>query len=846
MDGDAVELGGDEHSSSSSKALAFSCISEDDLAYEDDLVRDPYSIKTWARYIAHKRSYVGSQPESHLLVLYERAVMCLPGSYKLWKQYLALCKNRLKTMRGWQREHEAIRVQGCYERCLVQLYMMPRLWLEYAAFLMAYRGHLVPRIMKTFDRALQSLPITQHARIWDVYLKWISSPHVGGEVAARVYRRYLKARQIESSKFDDYISLLTSMERYNDAATELIKFLVDEQAHRNVPPKQVYTRLLSLCEIITKHPGELDASVPVAKVVLAGIARFPELVGKLWVSLGQYYIMKGRLETARSVFEQGLRKVMAVKDFTTVFEAYAEFDESVVSALMEQADDDGDADSVELDMRLARLEHLMDRRPFLVNDVLLRQNPHNCHEWLKRVALCKGNHAKIVETFEKAVATIMPRRATGKFSDVWVAYAKHCEENVSDLEAARAVFDRAVQVHFKTVDELAECWCEYAEMELRHDQFERALEVMGQATAPPMNPNVSYHDEKLPVQIRVFKSLKLWSFYIDLEESLGTVDTTKLVYDRVLDLKIATPQIVINYARFLEERQYFEDSFKAYERGIEQFGYPVAYEIWNIYLSKFLERYGGSKLERARDLFEMSLDGCPEKYCKNFYIMYGNLEEEHGLARRAMRVYERATRAVAKDQRFEMFKYYISKAQSFFGVTATRDIYQKAIEVLPDREAKEMCLQYADLERSLGEVDRARAVYAHGSQFCDPRTHPGYWDVWQDFEIKYGNEDTFKEMLRIKRSVQAQYNTEVNYISAQLLAVRQAREQEAPASSEQQQTDEQAAKTIRFVASASSGGQEVAEKAHNPDEIGLSDDDDDDEDREDAEEEPSAKKRKIH
>ena len=37
-----------------------------------------------------------------------------------------------------------------------------------------------------------------------------------------------------------------------------------------------------------------------------------------------------------------------------------------------------------------------------------------------------------------------------------------------------------------------------------------------------------------------------------------------------------------------------------------------------------------------------------------------------------------------------------------------------------------------------------------------------YWKAWQDFEVRHGNEDTFREMLRIKRSVQAQFNTQVN------------------------------------------------------------------------------------
>jgi hypothetical protein len=68
--------------------------------------------------------------------------------------------------------------------------------------------------------------------------------------------------------------------------------------------------------------------------------------------------------------------------------------------------------------------------------------------------------------------------------------------------------------------------------------------------------------QSLSAQARLFKSIKLWSFYVDLEESIGTVDSTKVVYDKILELRIANAQIIVNYANFLEENHYFEDSFK--------------------------------------------------------------------------------------------------------------------------------------------------------------------------------------------------------------------------------------------------------------------------------------------
>jgi len=84
-----------------------------------------------------------------------------------------------------------------------------------------------------------------------------------------------------------------------------------------------------------------------------------------------------------------------------------------------------------------------------------------------------------------------------------------------------------------------------------------------------------------------------------------------------------------------------------------------------------------------------------------------------------------------------------------------------------------MCLRFAGLERKLGEIDRARAIFAHASQFCDPRVNANFWKEWYDFELETGSEDTFREMLRIKRSVQAQFNTEVSYLAAQTMAARE-------------------------------------------------------------------------
>lgn len=118
---------------------------------------------------------------------------------------------------------------------------------------------------------------------------------------------------------------------------------------------------------------------------------------------------------------------------------------------------------------------------------------------------------------------------------------------------------------------------------------------------------------------------------------------------------------------------------------------------------------------------------------------------------------------------FDMFNIYIKKAAEIYGLPRTRQIYEKAIECLPEEKSREMCVRFSEMETKLGEIDRARAIYAHCSQMCDPRITSDFWQTWKDFEIRHGNEDTMREMLRIKRSVQATYNTQVNMMAAQMM-----------------------------------------------------------------------------
>ena len=686
----------------------------------------------------------------------ERACTQFPRSYKLWKLYLELRIKHLRNVNPAAHGEEYAKVNTLFERALILLNKMPKIWEMFLSFLM--QQPLITLTRHTFDRALRALPLTQHNRIWALFRPFALS--ASGPTALGIWKRYMQVHPEDTEKF---IELLTDMEQYTQAVKEYIKIL-DNPKFRSKEGKSEYQLWSEMIDLIVVHASKIDVgdadNLDVDHIIRSAIQRFSDQRGQLWSGLAGYWIGRNNFEKARDTFEEGITTVMTVRDFTLIFDSYVEFEESVIATLMEEAEkrtqkgkknDDADFD---LDIHMMRFENLMDRRPFLLNDVLLRQNNNNVAEWEKRVALWGKNSKEIVQTYSDAIAAIQPKKAVGKFHDLWTNYAKFYEEG-GDIITARVILDKAVKVPFKSVNELAEMWCEWAEMELRNDNFDMAMEVMKKATMAPKRSTVDYFDETLTPQQRVHKSWKLWSFYVDLVESASTLEQTRTIYERIFELRIATPQTVVNFANLLEENKYFEESFKTYERGLDLFSYPVAFELWNLYLAKAVDRR--VSMERLRDLFEQAVENVPPKFAKPLFLMYGNLEEERGLARHAMRIYERATRAVSDADRAEMFNFYITKSASNFGLTSARPIYERAIAALPDKEAADMCLKFAEMERKLGEIDRARAIYGHASQFCDPRVAKDFWSKWESFEIAHGNEDTFKEMLRIKRSVQAKF-----------------------------------------------------------------------------------------
>lgn len=768
------------------------------LHQENSISRAPYSVAAWVQYLDAIDEVISEEKDSKdtLLKVREfigrRAVYHLPKSYKLWKMHWEFCVFHEEKIGS------SSSTLQMYERALVVLNKFPRVWVDYLEYAHGKSDLDPTQLRHLANRALEAIPVTQHDKIWPVLLKFHQSTAttwIPKETKLSLLRRYIQFNPAATKEVADFFA--NELDQWGEAALLYVKLLNQPEV---VQQNELWMALANIC---TRHPVEqvgIDWEALVRGVLAT--KKYKEMEGVLWNQLADAWIRRGEFQLARSVYEEAIESVSKVRDFTILLDAYLRFEEGLLEAIMENAEseeedenetetendiDDWDlllpstaddrasemkkSSMSDMELALARAEDLTARRPILLNRVLLRQNPHDVGEWLKRAKLYQQQDqiAQAQASLEEGLRTVHARRAFGGSPSQMVTQLITLYENDPEdgVLKVRDLMDRICNqwtCEFKHTDDLAECYAAWVEFELRQEEWDAALEIIrSSVVVPPSLPG-----RPIPKMVRgLSKSLRLWDLLLDLEESLGTVQTTKDAYSRAIEQRVATPLHILNFATFLTEHKYFEESFSAYERGIEVFEFPGVKVIWKAYLEAFLKRYGGSKVERARDLFHRCTEASPPEHSTDVFLMSGKFEEEHGLAKRALGVYRDMCKKVPPEEKYTAYQLFITKTIKFLGQTATRDIYQEAIQDLSDETASQLCLDFAKMEISLQEIDRARAVLAYGAQMADPRRTEEYWREWNEFEIAHGNEETFREMLRIKRSVEASFST-VNYNAAEM------------------------------------------------------------------------------
>ncbi|MES1905838.1 MAG: Pre-mRNA-splicing factor SYF1, partial [Paramarteilia canceri] len=450
----------------------------------------------------------------------------------------------------------------------------------------------ITKTRKTYDRALKSLPLCQHYKIWPQYIDFINAsgvPMLGNSV----FRRYIELVPEDSEVFVNYLV----KNGFLDEASEILINLLNKQSFSSKYGKSKYELWIELCQIICNSARqnenrEFDAD----KIFRQGIKTYSAQVSLLFNQLANYYIHRDLIPKAQAVYEEALGQVKTVKDFTEIYDVYVQFLESLLTDKLDKISklhDNAEKErlQIEIEHMMAGLEHLLDSNQLMINEVRLRQDPHSVPLWLNRFGLLKSNNSNktmLEEQFEKSLNIIDIEKAVGDPSQLFIEMANYYFESHNSLEKVRNIFERGVYSYrFIKVQHLSNLWSYWIEFEIKNQNYDKARELIKKATSYDSLLHKQNLGGEFNARLKIHRDLKLWTLYADFEEHFGTFTSCKAIYDHMLDFRIATMSVICNYAVYLLENQYYEESFRIYERGISLFKWPYSYQLWREYLANF-------------------------------------------------------------------------------------------------------------------------------------------------------------------------------------------------------------------------------------------------------------------
>merc|ERR1711937_736172 len=122
---------------------------------------------------------------------------------------------------------------------------------------------------------------------------------------------------------------------------------------------------------------------------------------------------------------------------------------------------------------------------------------------------------------------------------------------------------------------------------------------------------------------------------------------------------MGSPQSIISFAQFLVDKNFYEEAFQVYERGLELFRNYYSTGIWQSYLLQFINKYRSTKKERTRELFEQAIVSIPKEGREMIYRLYASFEEKFGTLEKSLSIYKRAVRKIPQEARLSMYEIFI-------------------------------------------------------------------------------------------------------------------------------------------------------------------------------------------
>ena len=312
----------------------------------------------------------------------------------------------------------------------------------------------------------------------------------------------------------------------------------------------------------------------------------------------------------------------------------------------------------------------------------------------------------------------------------WIKWARFEEENGTS-ELVREVFGTAIEMLGESfVDE--KLFMAYARFEAKLKEYERARAIY------------KYALDQLPRS----RSANLHQAYTTFEKQFGDregvedviLSKRRVQYEEQVRENPKNYDNWIDYARLEETLGDVDRIRDVYERAIAQIPPTQEKRHWRRYIYIWIfyalwEEMDNRDVERARQIYQECLKLIPHKIFTfaKIWLLKAQFEVRQMQLQNARKTLGQAIGMCPKDK---LFKGYIELELKLFEFVRCRVLYEKHIEFNP--ENSQAWIKFAELERGLDDLDRARAIFelaVEQSQLDMPEL---LWKAYIDFEEEEG------------------------------------------------------------------------------------------------------------
>lgn len=320
----------------------------------------------------------------------------------------------------------------------------------------------------------------------------------------------------------------------------------------------------------------------------------------------------------------------------------------------------------------------------------------------------------------------------------WVRWAKF-EMSLGEVAKARDVYGVAVEAmeHEVDVDQL---YVKFAQFEELCKEHERARGIY------------KYALDNLPKE----KAQAVYQSFMMFEKQHGdregiedvVVGKRRMQYEEDVRKNPTNYDTWFDYIRLEETSGDIEKTRDVYERAIANVPPATEKRYWRRYIYLWInyglfEELEANDPERTREVYRECLKLVPHKTFSfsKIWVMAANFEIRQKRLGAARKILGMAIGLAPKDK---IFKTYIEMEMQLGNIDRCRTLYEKWLENGPQN--CQSWVKFAELERSLGETERARAVFelAIAQPLLDmPEL---LWKSYIDFEIAEGERELTRKL----------------------------------------------------------------------------------------------------